>query len=107
MEIEEKMMEERIVSNPMNLVRAAYFAGVHDGIGKGCEISGIKLSGDDMFDGFMKSVEKSGLGNEVVRCRDCEHYDGECGCTLLDFAMSRGIEDGFCAWGERRDNADE
>ena len=44
---------------------------------------------------------------EVVRCRDCVHYDGGTGCTLLDFAMSRDISEGFCAWGERLEDKEE
>lgn len=38
---------------------------------------------------------------EVVRCKDCVHYDGGKGCMLLDFAMNRDISEGFCAWGKR------
>ena len=41
----------------------------------------------------------------VVRCRDCAHYaTDELGdyCTLLDFQDAKGMEDRFCAWGERR-----
>lgn len=47
--------------------------------------------------------------NEVVRCRDCRHFDsGEVGggewygCELLDFAMP-DMENGFCKWRQRRD----
>lgn len=44
---------------------------------------------------------------EIVRCRDCKFYDGDngygnYGCTLLDFG-TKNIDDGFCAWGERRE----
>lgn len=43
--------------------------------------------------------------DEVVRCRSCKFYtpnsDGVLGgCTLLDF-YTKGMENGFCAWGER------
>lgn len=45
---------------------------------------------------------------EVVRCRDCFHYeDGEnnCGvprqCIASGYLLENG--DGFCAWGERGD----
>lgn len=47
----------------------------------------------------------------IVRCRDCEHYDPHCtddGVCFLpdgdgDFARWEVKPDGFCAWGERRD----
>ena len=52
----------------------------------------------------------------VVRCRDCEHYDSErYGCWWVAHAERQSdyswadepsdVEpDGFCAWGERRTN---
>ena len=43
---------------------------------------------------------------EVVRCRDCKNFaSDELGdyCTLLDFEDVKSMNDGFCAWGERRD----
>lgn len=39
----------------------------------------------------------------VVRCGNCVHYDGDTGCTLLDFAMDKNIREGFCAWGLAKD----
>ena len=45
-------------------------------------------------------------GKEIVRCRDCRHFAsdelGDC-CTLLDFEDVKSMDNGFCAWGERRD----
>lgn len=45
-------------------------------------------------------------GEEIVRCRDCKHFAsdelGDC-CTLLDFEDVKSMDNGFCAWGERRD----
>ena len=39
----------------------------------------------------------------IVRCRDCDFYeDGY--CTLLEFVAS-GMDNGFCAWGEPREEA--
>ena len=38
---------------------------------------------------------------DIVRCRDCGFFDGECGCTLFDFCMPGAMDDGFCAWGTR------
>lgn len=45
---------------------------------------------------------------EIVRCRDCIHYETDevCdGCTLFDFADCSGsMADKFCAWGEMAEN---
>lgn len=50
---------------------------------------------------------------QIVRCEDCKHYcestvdedgDGEPSwCTYWEHEWLR--DDGFCAWGERRENA--
>lgn len=44
---------------------------------------------------------------EIVRCRDCACFDdeGEFGqwCTQLDFGKKE-IEDGFCAWGTKKED---
>lgn len=37
----------------------------------------------------------------VVRCRDCEFYEGG-GCTLLDFSAT-DMDLGFCKWAVPRD----
>lgn len=37
---------------------------------------------------------------ELVRCKDCKHYDGKW-CLLLDMANS-DMGDWFCGYGERR-----
>lgn len=50
---------------------------------------------------------------EVVRCKDCKHYDnteGICWCKLNSKFYLGGFdwhsfpEDGFCSYGERKDN---
>ena len=41
----------------------------------------------------------------VVRCRDCEFYEGG-GCTLLDFSAT-DMDLGFCKWAVQRDNGDK
>ena len=50
---------------------------------------------------------------EVVRCKDCKHYDnseGICWCKLNSKFFPGGLdwhgfpEDGFCSYGERKDN---
>lgn len=50
---------------------------------------------------------------EIVRCRDCAHYDARegFGCSILGrwvdgtggFASCDMGANGFCAWGDRRD----
>ena len=43
-----------------------------------------------------------GEAEEVVRCRDCVWYAPlRCMCRRGDFTVLGG--DGFCKWGERRD----
>ena len=50
---------------------------------------------------------------EVVRCKDCKYYDnreGICWCELNSKFFPGGLdwhsfpEDGFCSYGERKDN---
>ena len=46
---------------------------------------------------------------EIVRCRDCTNYaTDELGdyCTLMDFEDVVGMADKFCAWGERKGDAE-
>lgn len=45
---------------------------------------------------------------EIVRCRDCKHYDeSDAGCSYFVLAKNKllhiGNPDGFCAWAERRE----
>ena len=40
---------------------------------------------------------------EVVRCRDCMHYEDYNGCCHRRYQPMAVTPDGFCAWGERRD----
>ena len=43
--------------------------------------------------------------NILVRCRDCEFFESDDvadWCTRFDFGMEY-MDNGFCAWGERRD----
>lgn len=50
----------------------------------------------------------------IVRCRDCKYLEAnkygyeiaedDCGCIYWDADFALGVApDGFCAWGERRD----
>lgn len=40
--------------------------------------------------------------SELVRCKDCKHYDGKW-CLLLDMVNS-DMGDWFCGYGERKDD---
>lgn len=50
-------------------------------------------------------------GKEIVRCKDCENYvpakdeDHEDGCALAYAYLFETSPEGFCAWGERKENA--
>lgn len=54
-------------------------------------------------------AECDGIHEEIVRCRDCKHYDPhptDSGVCFLpdgdgDFARWEVEPDGFCKWGER------
>ena len=65
--------------------------------------------------GMTLAVACAGSGfarEEIVRCRDCEHYDPhpiDGGVCFLpdgdgDFARWEVEPDGFCKWGERKNN---
>lgn len=45
---------------------------------------------------------------EVVRCKDCEHYSadgwGYGNCYRPNVAYLRMNDNGFCSWGERRED---
>lgn len=52
-------------------------------------------------------ADVSQLREEIVRCRDCKHYEAwmqgaklECWANGEPFSVEPS---GFCAWGERRD----
>jgi len=38
---------------------------------------------------------------DIVRCKECKYWDGE-GC----YDLMTADENGFCYWGERRDDAE-
>lgn len=42
-------------------------------------------------------------GEEIVRCKDCKHYDDGYCYRPVEFHEFRAAPDGFCAWGERGD----
>lgn len=43
---------------------------------------------------------------EVVRCRDCGWCEDQGGFHWCGYWENCVDEDGFCAWGERKDDAD-
>ena len=43
------------------------------------------------------------VGEEIVRCRDCEHYEDYGGCCMRRYQPMAVTPDGFCAWAERRE----
>lgn len=61
------------------------------------------------------TFSKNSLREEIVRCRDCKHYyeadnyhpqgnyTSHC-CKYFDTYNDEVAPDGFCAWGERREN---
>lgn len=59
----------------------------------------------------MRNAPNQAQREEIVRCRDCKHYDPhptDSGVCFLpdgdgDFARWEVEPDGFCKWGERRD----
>ena len=51
----------------------------------------------------MALIEQNGarLGERIVRCKDCERWPDDC-----DWNNDEEEPDGFCAWGERRGDAE-
>ena len=57
-----------------------------------------------------RQSSKTPRWTEIVRCRDCKHYNTDFGggCGYFCFGAGYGrepknIANGFCAWGERED----
>lgn len=45
---------------------------------------------------------------EIVRCKDCKHYKtGDAGSYCCKSITTLHNPDGFCAWGERKENGDD
>ena len=68
------------------------------------------VAGAEPNNTVLKSITKNGyehemwlpVREEIVRCRDCVHYEEYVGsCTRRRYHFSVK-PDGFCAWGERR-----
>ena len=43
---------------------------------------------------------------EVVRCKDCEYFVDEMGWAYCGMTYLPTEEDGFCKWGERREDGE-
>ena len=62
--------------------------------------------GDDEYSGTVERRER------IVRCRDCKYAEGDTRCTRFHEADQDGYghypadicPDGFCAWGEERED---
>ena len=65
----------------------------------------FKLS-DECRKRWLESVELPAAQPEIIRCKDCKHYNGEdrdiC-CPLADYAQFKCGADWFCADGERKE----
>ena len=68
---------------------------------------------DELIPGFRKQIEELEKNQVKVRCKDCKHYDNSEGiqwCHLNSKFAQWGTdwhsfpEDGFCSYGERKDN---
>ena len=54
--------------------------------------------------GFMSQPDLGvSIREEIVRCRDCKHYDNYLGSCIRRYTHFAAEHDGFCAWAERRD----
>ena len=58
----------------------------------------------------LKLIEKRLDAIDIVRCKDCKHYELYCGWTgkgwFCFLTNSRREEEDFCSRGERREDAD-
>lgn len=66
-------------------------------------IDGIAFAYSD--DCHITDIEDYGFA-ELVRCKDCKHYEFRCGSGMCMMGVFDGdyelTMDFFCAWGERR-----
>ena len=74
----------------------------------------VAMYQDEIVPGMRKTIEEIEKNRvEVVRCKDCKHYDNSEGifwCHLNSKFYPGGFdwhsfpEDGFCSYGERKDH---
>ena len=92
-------------------IKQAFDSIVEDGIAKGAgdfvDPEALEVAA------FVMAKVLRGYLVEVVRCKDCKHYDnseGICWCNINSKFFPGGMdwhgfpEDGFCSYGERKDN---
>lgn len=60
----------------------------------------IEYAGAVVDGNAMQTCFKAKPVSELVRCKDCKHYDGKW-CLLLDMVNS-DMGDWFCGYGERK-----
>lgn len=64
----------------------------------------VEVDDTDRFYAFAFVGQIRGTCKQLVRCRDCEHYDKEhevC-CVYLSYRLAKN-EDGFCSDAERKE----
>ena len=72
-----------------------------------CEVAfGVEVYGNGMLRGYERIEERR---EEIVRCRDCVHWrkpnDYERSKCTGAMAFVEPTCDGYCAWGERREES--
>ena len=57
---------------------------------------------DEMFDGYeYRLQELPSAQPEIIRCKDCKHWDGVDTCDVIDAPV---WDNDFCSLAERRSN---
>ena len=52
------------------------------------------------------SIEDPFVREEIVRCRDCRYFRVGTNTDCCAFTERYAHPDGFCSWGEKRDDAE-
>lgn len=63
-------------------------------------ISGLNLPRDD-YRGIMEYIEEVPVQPEIIRCKDCKHYNAGFECLIEGYGIEYD-EDYFCGSAERR-----
>ena len=95
---EKRLIDANALFRAINRIKCPQGACMQDGIADACQA-------------VMEAPTVDAV--EVVRCKDCKHYDnseGICWCHLNSKFYPGGFdwhgfpEDGFCSYGERKDH---
>ena len=62
-----------------------------------------RLPDDLPYKASVKRVLMQAPTVEVVRCKECEHYDETCNCCKHEDGLNRIYENHYCSYGERRE----